>query len=220
MRKFWGLIIFVCLLFSGNCFAMQFSSVEKLGSFGQPPNQGFFFYNVAHNSGVYFNGKDEKQGYKSGIARLGEGKDAIYFHYDLDKDIFKFGSENVENAIYDKFYVFDVFKITTDEGIIIYPIHRPLAYNFIAKTPTGKFIKYIDTYEITRRYFDYDDIEDVGYGELETQGDTLTMLYLRKDANLGEGEYMEGRIYLKWNDEKQNFDVIIDGKEFVKRLSV
>ena len=31
MRKFWGLIMFVCLLFSGNCFAMQFSQPEEIG---------------------------------------------------------------------------------------------------------------------------------------------------------------------------------------------
>lgn len=220
MRKILGLMMFICLLFTGNCLAMQFTSMEKLGSFGQPPKQGFFFYNVTYNSGVYFNGKDEKQGYKRGIARLGEGKEALYFHYDLDKDIFKFGDKDIENTIDRKYYVYDVYKINTDTGTVIYPINPPLMYTFIAKIPNGKFIKYIDTEEITRNYFKYENIEDIGYGELEIQGDKLTMLYLRKDDNLREGEYMEGKIYLKWNEEKQNFDVRIDDKEFIKRLSI
>ncbi|WP_304066054.1 hypothetical protein [Megamonas hypermegale] len=221
MRRFLGLMMFICLLFSGNCFAMQFSQPVQIGAFGQFPNQGFtFYYGTIINSGVYFDENDEEKGYKKGIARMGDGKDALYFHYDLDKDIFKFGDKDIKNTLDRKYFVYNVYKINTDAEIVIYPINPPLMYTFIAKMPNGKFIKYIDTEEITKKYFKYENIEDISYGDLKVQDNILTMRYFRKDKNLHEDEFFEGKIYLKWNDEKQNFDVIIDGKEFIKRLSV
>ena len=138
----------------------------------------------------------------------------------MDKDIFKFGDKDIKNTIDRKYFVYNVYKINTDAEIVIYPINPPLMYTFIAKMPNGKFIKYIDTEEITKKYFKYENIEDISYGDLKVQDNILTMRYFRKDKNLHEDEFFEGKIYLKWNDEKQNFDVIIDGKEFVKRLSV
>ena len=65
MRRFLGLMMFICLLFSGNCFAMQFSQPVQIGAFGQFPNQGFtFYYGTIINSGVYFDENDEEKGYK------------------------------------------------------------------------------------------------------------------------------------------------------------
>lgn len=53
MRKILGLMMFVCLLFSGNCFAMQFSQPVEIGRISTVRG-GVTIVNATYNDGNYW----------------------------------------------------------------------------------------------------------------------------------------------------------------------
>ena len=76
-------------------------------------------------------------------------------------------------------------------------------YLIIGKRADGKFVKYIDTREITKRYFGWNmqGASTAMYKDLNVQGDTLVMKYHDwKTAT-------EGRFIFKWDDNAQWFSV-------------
>ncbi|SNU98203.1 Uncharacterised protein [Megamonas hypermegale] len=219
MRKILGLLIFIFLLFSGNCFAMQFSQPVKIGTIGifHPPlwhslsfkdPQGINFDNATK---VFISPSWEC------LARFGNDEDALYVHYYRKKDKTKFylGSENLKNTVSINGLNFTLFKINTDEGLTLYPLYTPYkiirtrnppeGYTIIGRKSNGIFINYIDTNEVTEKYFPPD--VTVRYNNLSTQGNTLIMKYNCVDEKHSAFKREMGEIHFKWNDKAQWFDV-------------
>ena len=209
MRKILGLMMFVCLLFSGNCFAMQFSQPVEIGSVfvDQTGKQGILIKNASHNNGDYYTKarKNNRNTYGKGIAQFGNGEDALYVHYNYYTDFgkFYFGGKNKQNTIASPNIVtiYDIFKIDTNAGITLYPLHRfygpESEYIIIGRRADGKFVKYINTEEITKRYFG--EKSYVIYKNVSAQGDTLSIDYYHSGAR--------GKFYFKWDDNAQWFSV-------------
>lgn len=221
MRKILGLMMFVCLLFSGNCFAMQFSQPIEIGQIGTiQVGGGISVKNAFYNNGSQYNRKNDPDRYGKGIAGFGEKDNALYVHYDYynARDTFYFGDKNKNNTIKDNFLYFQLYKINTNEGINIYSLYKSYGpefdYLIIGKRADGKFVKYIDTREITKRYFGWngESASPVMYRNLSVQNDTLTMEYQR----YGNKQRIQGKFYFKWDDKAQWFG-IKQGSEKVVR---
>ncbi|WP_407378431.1 hypothetical protein [Megamonas funiformis] len=209
MRKILGLFIFICLIFSGICFAMQFSQPVKIGGISTPKG-GVSIVNASYNDGNYWRkyDKNNTKSYEKGIAGFGNGKDIIYVHYNYNVyEGFYFGGKDKNNTIKDDFPCYDIYKMNTNENITIYilsKIYGPeFDYLIIGKRADGKFVKYIDTREITKRYFGWNmqGASTAMYKDLNVQGDTLVMKYHDwKTAT-------EGKFIFKWDDNAQWFSV-------------
>ena len=63
------------------------------------------------------------------------------------------------------------------------------------------FVKYINTEEITKRYFS--EKSYVIYKNISTQGDSLTIEY----QYYGDKQIVEGEFYFKWDNNAQWFSV-------------
>ena len=221
MRKILGLMMFVCLLFSGNCFAMQFSQPIEIGQIGTiQVGGGISVKNAFYNNGSQYNRKNDPDRYGKGIAGFGEKDNALYVHYDYynARDTFYFGDKNKNNTIKDNFLYFQLYKINTNEGITIYPLYKSYGpefdYLIIGRRADGRFVKYIDTREIAKRYFGWngESASPVMYRNLSVQNDTLTMEYQR----YGNKQRIQGKFYFKWDDKAQWFG-IKQGSEKVVR---
>ena len=223
MQKVFGLILCVCLLFSGNCFAMQFSQPIEIGGIGvmQAGGGGIYVDGADYNDGKFYTKyrKDNTRGYEKGIAGFGNGKDSLYVHYKYNVyEGFYFGGKDKNNTIKDDFPRYDIYKMNTNENITIYilsKIYGPeFDYLIIGKRADDKFVKYIDTREITKRYFGWngESASPVMYRNLSVQNDTLTMEYQR----YGNKQRIQGKFYFKWDDKAQWFG-IAQGKEEVVR---
>ena len=214
MRRFLGLVICIYLLFSGNCFAMQFFQPIEIGEAGimQAGGGGVYIDGADYNSGKFYTKyrKDNTRGYEKGIARFGNEQDALYIHYSYGKYL-KFGGQDINNTIEDNFPSHDIYKINTNENIVIYPlvkIYGPeFDYLIIGRRADGRFIKYIDTREITKRYFGWDKhgASPATYMDLTVQGDTLIMKYHYR--NRANRTITEGRFIFKWDDNAQWFGI-------------
>ena len=210
MRRFLGLMMFICLLFSGNCFAMQFSQPVEIGVTGykQAGGIGVMIKGATYNNGSYYTKfkKNNRNSYEKGVARYGNGKDALYVHYNFGKDDLRFGGKDIENTIANDYLIIQMYKINSDEQITLYPLYNTygpeLNYIIIGRRPDGRFVKYIDTNEITKRYFGWngEDISPIVYRNISTQGDTLIIEYQKRNG-------IKGNFYFKWDDNAQWFGV-------------
>lgn len=210
MQRVFGLILCVCLLFSGNCFAMQFSQPIEIGIAGyqQAGGGGVMIKGATYNNGNYYKRftKNNKKGYEKGVARYGNGEDALYVHYNFGKNDLRFGGKDINNTIVNDYLIIQMYKINSDEQITLYPLYNTygpeLNYIIIGRRADGKFVKYIDTNEITKRYFGWngEGVSPVVYRNISTQGDTLIVEYKKRNG-------IQGNFYFKWDDNAQWFSV-------------
>lgn len=216
MRRILGLMICIFVLFSGNCFAMQFSQPVEIGSLNifHPP----IWHSLSPKDpqGISFNKATEVFTSPSWecLARFGNDEDALYAHYYRKKDITKFylGSKDLKNTVSINGLSFTIFKINTDKELTLYPLYTPYkiiriynppeGYTIIGKKSNGIFIKYIDTNEVTEKYFSPD--ATVKYNNLSAQGDILIMKYECIDE---KNDISKGEIHFKWNEKAQWFDI-------------
>ena len=211
MRRFLGLVICICLLFSGNCFAMQFYQPIEIGQIGTiQVGGGISVKNAFYNNESQYNRKNDPDRYGKGIAGFGEKDNALYVHYDYynARDTFYFGDKNKNNTIKDNFLYFQLYKINTNEGINIYSLYKSYGvesdYLIIGKRTDGKFVKYIDTREITKRYFGWNgnSVSPIVYLDIYTQGDTLILPHYHLKNIKSKGKF-----HFKWDNKAQWFSV-------------
>ena len=208
MRRFLGLMMFICLLFSGNCFAMQFSQPVEIGRISTVRG-GVTIVNATYNDGNYWRefDKNNTKSYEKGMAGFGTENDMIYVHYDLYEG-FYFGGKDKNNTIEDSFPSYDIYKVNTNENIVIYPlvkIYGPeFDYLIIGRYADGRFVKYIDTREITKRYFGWNgnSVSPIVYLDIYTQGDTLILPYYHLKNIKSKGKF-----HFKWDNKAQWFSV-------------
>ena len=216
-KKFWVMVIFaVMFLLSENVSAMTFSQPVEIGYIGhyfQSPYEGMPISGESYNSGKIY---PEREGignggtYVVGIARFGNGSNALYCSYDCNDDYLKFGGQNN--------YVVSlgrgakkIYRIDSDEGLTLYVIDtfRFGGIDIIGRQKNGKWFSYVDSDVLTDKYFNgkmaYQWIGGVLYGRVHVAGDTVTIPY---SYQLDGGEMIEeGELRFKWDDAAQGFSI-------------
>ena len=161
LRLFTAVIAFTMMNVSTVGLAMTFQQPVGIGDFapdisGRNGN-GIAFWKFTDNVG-----EEHKSTYWKGMATFGDGDNVICYHYDIYKrgqaDAELFGGQNVS----------DTFAITTGEHTKIFSIKTDNEIAFfeifstsnpgndcyiLGKSKNGNFIKYLDTKDITKRFF-------------------------------------------------------------------
>lgn len=211
----------------GTVFAMSLSQPEKIGGIGVAQagvgGGGIYVDNATANDGDYYRiyNKDNNHTFGKGTAMFGQGADALYIHYNAYQEKYRecvyCGGKSIDNTVQLRILIDTIYKINTDMGITLYPIRfyygLESQWRIVGRRQDGKFVKYIDTEEITKRYFG-DNVtnhngELVSYRMIECYGDTIVAKYdvgVKHHVGRGKsGEY--GELRFKWDEAAQWFSV-------------
>ena len=229
MRKFLGLLIMLMMIAS-SCLAMTFSQPVEVGNFVAANIGGFLFKSVSENNGTLV--KNGRKGvYERGIARFGNGSDALFFHYKngtsekrFSDYIMAFGSDNINNTVNVNVMIPKLYKINSDKGITFYLIRDSydlpdeIWWTLIGRRKDGVWVKYFDSDSVTVKYFG--EFARAGRGNVwegksiccenfRVNGDTIVIEYSRYHKNINKrGELVkEGEFRFKWDDKAQWFSV-------------
>ena len=228
MNKSLGKIIGLSLgvlTFAGSALAMTFSQPEKIGEVGVPaqaPYHGFIVKGESHNTGTpyledasYSQSGEVLKTYVKGIAGFGTDANALYCDYDFNSADFakaiRFGGENAYVVALDGSDK-DIFRIDNSDKMALYAIYHEYAgsqLNIIGRQPSGKWVSYINSKDISNMYFAGKDAykEDGGviYDKPVCRDDTIVVVYRRWHWS-GVSE-PEGEIHFFWDDKAQWFGV-------------
>ena len=211
------MLMAILILMVGNCYAMQFSQPQEIGWFGIAQagsgGGGFVIKNASQNSRNYFTKyrKDNRQSYEKGVAKFGNGVDSLYVHYNVNnsQNPIQVGGAEKANTIPGFSLTEKVLKVSTDEGITIYALifeYGPESdFTIIGRQKDGKFVKYIDTVDITTKYFGWNKqgASPIVYNNLQTAGNTLVLSYARG----GFPRNTIGEFRFKWDNAAQWFGI-------------
>ena len=121
------------------------------------------------------------------------------------------GTEDVNNTIVMNMHWDSLFRVKASNGKVFYCIN--FAYGpdsqwcIVGCHSNGKFVKYIDTEEISKRYFGITTTQMgapfVIYNKLRCDGDTIFIKYT--SAHRDEG--IKGEFRFKWDEAAQWFSV-------------
>ena len=198
---------------------MQFSQPVYIGKIEvgiQSPIGGFFIDGAKYNKGNYFTKyrKDNTHSYDKGTAIFGEGKDALYVHYDYEMYI-QFGDKNISNTVaLDVGHMGNIQQIKTNSGITFYYISFGYKWGYfyiIGKRQDGKWIKYISSRETLKSYFPelldwghaphYPPVIFKNFKNISCQNDTIIVPYTNLSNDLN------GEFRFKWDEKAQWFSV-------------
>ena len=218
LKKFIGLVFVMLLVTNTGASAMTFSQPILLGDILNTPYGGFVFKGESSNTGKidvgnkFRSGKNDKV-YKSGIATFGNGINALYVHYDDDKEInILFGSKDGKNVftLYDRHMIeagCGIRKIATDSELVLYVLNREGGNwgegdcSIIGRRDDGVFVKYFDMYNIRKMYFV--NPKYVNFNKIYTQGDSIIVNYEYFYPN----SERKGEFRFKWDDKALWFGV-------------
>ncbi|WP_407398485.1 hypothetical protein [Anaerovibrio sp.] len=210
-----GILIGFITMYS-SAFAMSFSEPIEIGSFrlqqAGPEAGGYVIKGATENNGEYFTkyNPNNKLSFSRGVAKYGTDDKALYIHYAQNTyhAVAKVGGKNVSNTFEVADLTQDIYKIESDEGQVIYALlfwYGPERnYTIIGCQPDGKFVRYVDTAEITKRYFGWnkEGAAPIVYEKLAVKGDTITLYYASHLSKYNPGEFR-----FKWDDKAQWFSV-------------
>ena len=228
MKKIFVAVVVSLLFVAQTALAMTFQQPVKVGRVSIPIQRGGYglvIEGATYNDGSYFRKYiKDSIGYDKGLAKFGDGDDALFFHYNygatfensksnfVSKSHFKFGDKNVSNTIADIGVGSggEILQIKTDEGITFYSIrfmYQTSDLTLIGRRKDGKWVKYIHSKDISKMYFGgkdgYREPNGVIYEQVTVQGDTLIMQYSRFETY----RKFEGEFRFKWNEAAQWFGV-------------
>ncbi|MBO6179819.1 MAG: hypothetical protein J6O04_11625 [Selenomonadaceae bacterium] len=209
----------VCFVFGANAFAMTFTQSVKIGTMGFPmqaPYHGFIITGEAQNTGKpYKEQTNNVKTYKKGVACYGNGDGALYCDYDFEAKDF---SQSVKFGGKDNYVVHlggsfkDIFKIENTDNLPMYAIYHKYCVtelNILGKQKSGKWVSFINSKEISKRFFGGKDAykEDGGvmYDAPVCVGESIVIKYFRWHWN-GESQ-PEGEFRLKWDDKADWFGI-------------
>ena len=200
---------------------MQFSQPVKLsGIVGTvfDPKLGFSVENVTSNNGTFSGTYRHGKCYSKGVARIGSGDDALYAHYDVNKDWRHtyFGGENPKNTfplfVTNNYQGEEIHKINSNIGITLYAIwtgfEMPDATDIyiLGRHKDGKWVKYIDTENIRKTYFGEN--ASVGFAsKFVVKNDSVTLSYFVKESGRSFRMNAGGEFRFKWDEAAQWFSV-------------
>lgn len=196
----------MCFIMSETCYAMQFFQPLKIGMINFKQDGGICISGAIHNSVQFFPKirrtyvKDDIFGNEKGIARFGEGTDDLYLYYNTEKCL-NIGGNALNNTISGNILDSIIYQIKYDKNDSLYSIYDMKAdYIIIGRKINSynrQFVKYIDTKEITKRYFGKN--RHVIYKNLSTQDDIIIIDYYYSGIS--------GKFYFKWDDKAKWFNV-------------
>ncbi len=201
------------LLVSGNCFAMTFSTPEKIGTvanYGRPDEVRVA--GAAASDGEEVSGGKGEPVYRKVTARFGEGDDALYYHYDAGIEQGEtgkrqvtslFGGQTKKNAFFVSPYHCWVYRLLADGKKPFYVLQDARRNYLIVGRKEDRFVKYIDTRALTKKYFPR---RHVIYKNLRAQGDTVILEYHIERGIQGYDDKV-GELRFQWDDEAERFDV-------------
>lgn len=226
-------VLLMWVFFSTNCFAMNFFQPVKIGRVTLPPMGYFMIDECDYHKGTPCkdeNYKNVKGMYEKGIVRFGNGENALFFHYDVNKKVkipdsnyygamSKFGSQDVKNAV--QIWVgipTIIWKIKTDSDRMFYMLENGDASGMVGTTRTligrkkdGTFVKYFSTYEIKNSYLGrptHKDKKIEQSNKIFFEENTIIIpYYVFKNI---EGSYKNvpvGEFRFKWDEAAQWFGV-------------
>ena len=218
--------ILCVILFCPISSAMKLEQPVKVGRIIGANMGGFVFENATSNNGTlskYGGGK----AYGTGIARFGDGEDALYFHYRFGDSqenisaIMLFGGDDKRNTIPINIMITNILKITSSNGITFYMIEdgydliEEISYTLIGRRPDGTWVKYFDTTTVGKNYFgsgndnDRNNFWGLAFYKTEIKNGTIIIHYYRnKDRRPIERNVDErGEFRFKWDDKAQWFGI-------------
>lgn len=193
---------------------MKFSQPIQFGGGVHWNNVGGFSVQNAVSNKVEknFYRKGKEYGFSKGVAQFGNGANAIYEHYDADKNVetIRIGAADINNTVTIRSSTNDsIYNIASDIDINFYMISgtylgKSKNYVIFGKRNDGRFVKYIDTNEIRKQYFnDYLAFE---WGDIKFQGNTIILSYEKHDGSFRNYTKI-GEFQFKWDDKAQWFSV-------------
>lgn len=214
MKKIFGLTLML-LMMSANCFAMIFSQPAKIGSIGhyRDPYGGMPISGESYNSGKRHTTDGNATTYEVGIARFGDGENALYCSYNWNnwKDGYlKFGGKDnyvISLGVGLRY----IYRIDSDEGLTLYVLLFS-GCNIIGRQKNGQWFSYVDSDVLRDKYFNGKiaanrfTSEGVVYEEdkVTVKGDTIIIPYLyRTDQHITTN----GELRFKWDDKAKWFGV-------------
>ena len=224
MKKFFG-ILAILMILSSNCFAMIFSQPINTGGsiMFMQAGGGMRITNATYNDGDFY--RNNRNMYGKGMARFGNGEDALYVHYNAynisNDDKVYFGGKDIRNTVPIESFVFgeEIFKITTNESITFYMIHTSYDlpdetwWTLIGRRKDGVWVKYFESAEIEKKYFSSHgnvwEGQSICCDNFRVNGDTIIIEYSRYHKNSGKHGNLikEGEFRFKWDDATQWFGV-------------
>ena len=200
---------------------LKFLKSVQIGEVTLPPMGYFDIKKSDYHSGTPCTEKGyEHLGlYAKGIARFGNGDDALYFHYDANNGhyngmVSRFGSQDFKNTVEDFPGIPTiVWKIKTNVGKTFYLLEHGDAAGFgsqitlIGKNEKGKFVKYFNTYKIKDTYLGEKNHRGIGdeWNKISFQDNTIIIRYGKY------GSYNKfnaiGEFRFKWDEAAQWFGV-------------
>ena len=203
---------------SSVCYAIQFTQPQQIGSFsfaqGGKGAGGIRIENASQNKGDYFTqyNKNNQSSYGKGVARFGNGEDALFIHYNVYQKAggtILAGNKDVKNTYSVGVINQTINVVRSNEGVTIYPIISDYgpekAYTVIGRQKDGKFVKFFDTESITNNQFGpgRNGMPPVTYNRLAVSGDTFVLYY----SKAGMPARTAGELRFKWDDNAQWFGI-------------
>ena len=217
MPKLWKLlaVLLISMFGCNDGLAMQFSQPEEIGFVGTAKG-GVSIRNATKNTGTYYTvyDKNNKHSYDKGVARFGNGNDALYVYYNAqqyDSSEMCAGGDDISNTVKVRMMSDSIYRIQSDTGLVFYGTNFAYGpdsqWKFIGRRKDGKFVVYIDTEEIAKRYFGEDTNgrckEWVTFDKLSCSNDELILTYwIGGKQCIGKGEFR-----FKWDEAAQWFSV-------------
>lgn len=208
------LLLLVVLSCCNNTSAMQMYQPQKLGyisSYMASTAKGVCMQGEKPIKGKYKFSNNVREYTGLGMVKYSQGGDSLYIHYNTSEDYkchARVGSENINNTVSVLLQSDTLYKICTDSNIVLYVFdygHSSTSmYTIIGTTYDGKYVKYIDTWELTDKYFGLGARKSIQFKQIEFVGDTIVMKY-----DWYHGTYIEpgGEFCFKWDENAQWFSV-------------
>ena len=202
LSKILYITIAVYLIIISDCFALQMTNPEKVGEFGFSQRNGkVYFVNAIKNNDNY--------------AIFGNGSNLVCVYKDKSHvDKFHIGGDTANNTVTFIGMSNDIYRVYSNDDIVFYILKSAYDmdtnYAVLGRKKNGQFIKYIDTHEISKKYFNINKNNGtIVYGNtMHVQNDTFYVdcYYYKYGADNFPGNKL-CRFYFRWDDKAQWFGI-------------
>ena len=206
-----------------NCMAMTLSQPQYIGKIIAANIGGFAFEGEVDNKGVLSkHQKLNRSIYDKGVAVFGKGNDALYFYYEQGSGEFNkptkmfIGGSDINSLIDVNLLYTEISKISTDEGITMYMLHDSYdlpeedRFILIGRRNDGKWVKYFDSSEMGRRYFNNEGW-GLAFSDFKVIESEVILNYernfLQEPISRGRKSDEYGKFIFSWDKTKQWFAV-------------
>ena len=214
MKKILGMFLATMISAASVVNAMEFSEPIEIGKIAASNQSGGgFWIDALDNSGTFWN---SGANFDKGIARF---DDSLFCHYNYSEGLdVNFGSEDFSNTVIVPIETYTVGAtnsisvIPNDEQIpiyVVYALHNNSHVTIIGKI-NGQWIKFIDSKDISRKFFgndsdEYNLMNGIMYQNVFVRGDSIVMIYGRFPTFYSD--QIEGEFRFKWDESAQWFSV-------------